>query len=256
MPNPIYRYPLDTTGINPDNKVVGEIHTLQSALEVRILAPIYGAFFTESLILYDNTTNQQLIRGVHYQPLELLQEASLRYGQEICLLIGITDSNISSTISIENIQYLGGYYQNNAQNLISMYEAVINDNRPVDWLNIFNKPLTYPPSLHTHLFTDVQGFQYLNDQLERLRDAIILNNVPQFEALIEWVINYIQRATDNDVKFCRNQDRLISLGQVLELLRRSGINPSCPITFEELGTMEECCSTNTECDTIKFTRFD
>lgn len=254
MPIPIYRYPLDTTGTNLDNLVQGEIHALTSTLQNRVLSPTYGAYFTESLKAFDDNTGRQLVRGVDYQCIELLQEASMRYGKEITLLILITNKDVSANIRI-NYQVLGGYYQNDASNLINMYEAAANDNRPIDWVNIFNKPLEYPPSLHSHILSDVYGFQAVVNELERLRDAIILNNIPQFEALMDWVYSTVNRATDKDISFCvkkENQNKLVSLGQVILLLNQAGLKISCQQddnnfisnqqNVNKFGTFgEECC---------------
>lgn len=194
MPLPIIRYTLDPTGLNPDNRVVGEIHNLSSR-DIRAAAPIYGAYFTDSLRVYDNSTDKLLARGTDYQCVELLQDASLSYGKEICLLVLILNKQISNQIRI-NYQVLGGGFQNPADNIINLYENVIKDERPVDWVNVLNKPLEYPPSLHQHLINDVVGFQSLIHSIERVRNAIILSDVPAYEALLDHVYEQNQELRD------------------------------------------------------------
>lgn len=185
MTLPLIRYALDPTGVNPDNLVVGETHTL-STTQVRAVAPTYGAFYTESLQVWDNTNNRLLVRGIDYQCVELLQEATLRYGKEISLLVLILNQTVSSVVRL-NYQTLGGLYQNNASGIVDMYNALIIDNRPVDWVNVLNKPLEFPPPLHNHLLQDVYGFESVVVALERVRNAIVLSDVPAFEDLIDWV---------------------------------------------------------------------
>ena len=65
MTIPIIRYELDTTGENPNNKVVGEIRSLSNN-DLRAVAPSYGAYFTESLIVKDSELDEQLaiVKGV------------------------------------------------------------------------------------------------------------------------------------------------------------------------------------------------
>jgi hypothetical protein len=190
MTIPIQRYPLDRTGINPDNLVVGELHMLSSR-ETRAVAPTYGAFFSDrTLRVYDNSTNQALTRGVHYQCVDLLQEASMMTGKEISMVILILDQTVSNVVRI-NYQVLGGAFQNDAAGILNLYETAIKDDRPVSWINLLNKPTEYNPTIHRHLLEDVIGFEPVVAALERVRNAIILSDVPAFEALIDWFNSHV-----------------------------------------------------------------
>jgi hypothetical protein len=194
MPLPLVRYPLDPTGVNPDNAIAGEIHTL-NIRRIRAVAPTYGPFFTQSLLVYDRADNRQLIRGTDYQCVELLQEATLRFGKEISEIILILDPTVSNEVIIY-YQTLGGMFQNNAAGIVNMYETAMMDHRPVDWVNVLNKPYEYPPSLHNHLLTDLYGFDVLVVALERIRNAILLSDVPAFESLITYVDTSVQSVAD------------------------------------------------------------
>ena len=184
MPNPIFRYPVDLTGTNYNNLVADEPHTLVN-LPNRAVIPMYAPYFSESLVVRDAITNALLIKGEQYQCLQLVEEATIKTGKEVCEVILITDSNVSNQV-IVTYQTIGGLYQRTSDAILAMYNTVINDNRPVDWSNVLNKPYNYPPSLHKHLFQDVVGFEPLIVELERLRNAITLSNVPAFEAIIDW----------------------------------------------------------------------
>lgn len=185
MPIPIYTYPLDPTGTNANNLVQGEVHSL-SARPIRILAPNYGAFFTDSVVVRDNVTNAILTKGTQYECVQLHQVASLKFGKNICTLIMIKDPDVNSAVKVR-YQVVGGEYSDNSANIITMYEAVVNDNRTVDWLDVSDKPLQYPPTLHNQLLSSVYGFEPLVDAIDRLRQALILTNVPAFEELIDWI---------------------------------------------------------------------
>lgn len=222
MPLPIVRYPLDPTGINPDNRVHGEIHNL-STRPIRGVAPTFGPFFTESLVVYDDTTNNLLVRGEDYQCVELLQEATVKFGKEICSLILILNESVSVVVRI-NYQVLGGLYQNNASNVINMYETYILDNRPVDWLNVLNKPLQYPPALHNHLLQDIWGFEPVVVALERIRNALILSDVPAFEALIAWVRNHTQVVDEQTILDGSASNKLLTWDRLLFALDKLNFN--------------------------------
>lgn len=185
MPPSLIRYELDPTGINNDNRVENEPHTLTSS-QVRAVTPLYGPFFTNNLQVFDVGNGQLLTRGTHFQCVELLQEATLKYGKEICSVVLIIDPLVSSNLSV-NYNALGGLYQNDSTAIANLYEAVINDNRQVLWENVLNKPIEYPPTLHRHLLDDLFGFEYVVAALERIRNAILLTDVPAFEALLDLV---------------------------------------------------------------------
>lgn len=189
MPIPIYTYAFDPTGLDPNNYIQGEVHTL-SARPIRIVAPQHGAYYTESIVVRDHITNTILTKGTQYECVQLLQEAAVRIGKEICTLILIKDPDVNSQVRL-NYQVVGGNYSNNVSNIVAMYEAVANDNRTVDWLNIQDKPLEYPPALHNQLLSTVYGFEPMVAALERLRQTIALGNVPVYESLITWIMNMI-----------------------------------------------------------------
>lgn len=223
MTLPIARYPLDPTGLNPDNAISGEIHTL-NIRQVRAIAPTYGPFFIESLALYDNATNRLLIKGIDFQCVELLQEATLRYGKEIAELILILDQTVSNEVRV-SYQVLGGLYQNNASGIMQMYETAMLDNRPVDWVNVLNKPYEYTPTLHRHLLEDVYGFEYIVVALERIRNAIMLSDVPAFEALITWVkARSLDTVTFSDIDNVNSVEKYVTFDKLLYALDKLNFN--------------------------------
>lgn len=182
------RYALDPTGKSSDNLVAGEVRELTPGA-MRAVAPKYGPFFTESMVIYDNGTNRLLIRGVDYELVDLVQEATLKYGQEIMAAILIKNTAVTSQVRI-TYQVLGGLYQNNSEGIIELYNALMGDARGVDWSKVFNKPKDYPPAPHMHDLMNIHGFGPLVVALERVRDAIVLSNIPAFEDLVSWVKAY------------------------------------------------------------------
>lgn len=183
----IPRYELDPTGLNPSNLIIDEPHVLSNR-EVRSISVNYGPFFNNSVIVKDGST--VLVNGVDYQCSELHQEATLKYGKEISTVILILNTNVHTNVTV-TYQTLGGHYLNDGQIIASLYESVINDNRPVDWENVFNKPGFFPPTLHRHLLEDVYGFEAVVDALERIRNAITLGQLDIVLTLIEELLaNY------------------------------------------------------------------
>lgn len=171
---------LDPSGQNPDNLISNEPYSLSSR-QTRSIATKMGPFFAKSLVIRDGT--RELNRGTDYQVVELHQEATLLYAQEIASIVLIINPAVSSTGTI-SYQALGGHYASNSAPIANLYETVINDNRPVDWVNVLNKLVEYPPSIHRHLLEDIYGFEPVVDYLERIKSAITLGQTDVLLSII------------------------------------------------------------------------
>lgn len=179
---------LDITGANVNNRIVNEPHTL-SGSTYRAVSPKLGPFFSETLQVRDGVTLLQ--RGVHYQVVELHQEATLTYGQEISSVILIIAASVSSNVTV-TYQALGGHYAYSNDSIARVYEAVIADSRPIGWENIFNKPTEYPPTIHRHLLDDVYGFEPVVDGLERIKRAVTMGQTDVILSIVNNLIGDIE----------------------------------------------------------------
>lgn len=190
--NPLvpYRYPEDGTGLNSDNAVVGEVHTLKTG-NIRCVAPIYGGFFCESIVVYNHDTGIQLIEGVDYYFAELYEFPSHRYGKEICGLVVVKNRYLNNVRL--NYQALGGSYSYSMDSIIAMLEAQAIDTRPVHWPDILSKPAGFTPASHWHDIGDIYGFEYLVHSIERLRSAVLVGDVTSHDEIFK----FIDRAIDD-----------------------------------------------------------
>ena len=177
----------DSTGKNSDNLILDEPHNLSSR-PTRSIAPEYGAFFADSFVLRSGSTTWG-VRGQDYQIVELHQEATLKFGREICSVVLVLNRDIPSDVVI-SYQALGGPYSHNDKSIANLYQSVINDSRPIDWANVFDKPSEFAPTIHRHLLDDVYGFEPVVDYLERIKRAITLGQT-------EVVLSIIDRALSN-----------------------------------------------------------
>lgn len=216
MPITTVALDLDTTGRNPDNKIVNEPHSL-SGRPTRSIAPIHGAFYADSLQVMDGVT--QLQRGVDFQIVELHQEATLRFGKEVASVVLIINRQVSSNPTI-TYQAVGGHYANSDRAIANMYQSVISDSRPVDWTNVFNKPTEYAPTLHRHLLDDVYGFEPVVDYLERIKRAITLG---QTDVVLSIVKSLLARFDCKDIPKVIPNTKLIQYDALLYFLSRRKI---------------------------------
>jgi hypothetical protein len=186
-PTPIYRYPLDGTGQSPDNLVVGEEHQLSNRA-VRCVAPTYGGFFAESVVVKDLATNLSLIRGIDYNFGELFEFPTGRYGKEIFGIIAITKPGVTK-VTIQ-YQVLGGDYSYSMDSIIAMMDSLNLGERPVEWGSIISRPALFDPASHFHDIGDVYGFEYLVHAIDLVRQAILMGDVVSHDE----IYRYIDRA--------------------------------------------------------------
>ena len=168
------RYNLDLTGVNVNNRVVDEPHLL-TVKQFRSVAPIYGPYYTESLIVTDMSTQQVLIRDIHYKCVDVVGIATAQSGKEICTILVITSTGVGSQIKL-TYQALGGGYERTNEAIKTLVDNLLIDNRPATWPGIINRPDGFTPSHHLHRVGDVIGFEYLVAELERLKNAILLGD--------------------------------------------------------------------------------
>lgn len=203
---PLIRYPEDLTGVNPDNRILNEIHTISpytSSRPRRIVIPNFRPFFTDTtyLKLYDlgsSTPLTPLVKDADYKCVELSEEASIASGKEVCHSVIIENINVSEQVAV-SYQTVGGLYTNDTANLVSLINTGLNDTRPVPWDNLLGKPFEFESLPHPHHLNDVIGYAPLIVALERLQTAITLSNNPAFERLVEYVRREIANHTHQDI---------------------------------------------------------
>ena len=193
---PIIRYPEDLTGINPDNRIANEIHTVHPyrvSRPRRIVIPNFRPFFTDTAYLqvYDlgsSTPLTPLIKDVDYKCVEISEEACIQTGKEVCQSIIIENIHVTTQVAV-SYQTIGGLYTSDTSTLVNLLNSGLNDTRPVHWDNLTNKPFTYDPAPHLHHLNDVVGYAPLIVALERLHGAITLGNSDAFENLTRYLNN-------------------------------------------------------------------
>jgi hypothetical protein len=130
-----------------------------------------------------------------YSLAELLQDATMQFGQGVYCVVLITDAAVSNNVVLQ-YQAVGGEYQNSADGVIAAYQLAMSNSGVVSWASIMNKPVDYPPALHSHLLSDVYGFGAIVSALERIRNAILLNGIPTLTAIVDWFASAIVSETN------------------------------------------------------------
>lgn len=181
----LIRYPLDPTGTSPNNYVQGEEHTLLRR-KVRAVAPTYGAFFTESMQVYDVDNGRPLDKGIDYDTVELYELPTVQFGKEVHAVVLIKNENVGDNITL-SYQVVGGEYSASASAIIHMIDTLALDNRPVDWGDLIAKPTEFEPSEHLHDAGDLYGFEYVTNALERVARAVVQGDHVSHDAIYRYI---------------------------------------------------------------------
>lgn len=187
----VYKYPLDLTGNNPNNLVLGEPHTLPAG-DNRAVVPNYGAFFADSLRVREVETGRVLIPRQDFKAVQLYQEATQQTGLEVCAALVVTNNDISSNIEVD-YQAIGGEFSYSVIGLRKMLEDLNLDDRPVRWGDMIGRPSEFPPAPHLHDAGDLYGFEYLVEAIDALRHAIMTGQ----EAALGELRQYIELVEDD-----------------------------------------------------------
>lgn len=189
MPDILLRYGLDVTGTNPDNLVRNESHSL-SDLRFRALAPVHGAFYTQGCVLTDLADGRILTLGEDYSFAYLYSSATVLYGKEVVGAAIITNTSVSSSVSI-TYQALGGHYSNNIEAVVGMLETSIGDKQSDNFIDIMNRPRAFLPSPHTHDMGDGIGFEFLIFAIDKLAATISWQDMTTLDGLFLKVDDFL-----------------------------------------------------------------
>ena len=181
----LLRYPLDLTGRNPDNLIRGESHVLKD-MRFRAIAPFYGAFYGDTVVLYDETNSRPLVRNKDFVTAEVLVDKTSLTGQPVNGIILIINRQVSKHVRID-YQCLGGDNFKNNQSIENLLKVEHDDYVSYSYLDINKKPETFKPTFHKHNVAEIYGFEYLTYLLESIRNAVIWKKLDLVKELISKV---------------------------------------------------------------------
>lgn len=192
----IKKFPLDLTGRNPDNLVLGEPHELVETSRdgKRAFVPNYGGFYTQDMVVRD-ASGTELKKGADYIATYLYEDATEKSGLEVCGAVVVVNPKISSTVYLD-YRVVGGSFAVSTNALEQVLQSLAEDDRPIKWGNIVGRPSVFPPGGHLHALWELYGFEYLVVQLERLTQAIIAGDQAILDEMREYIRTLHQEALD------------------------------------------------------------
>lgn len=164
LPN-IKEYRFDYSGEARENYVHEERLTApQDGNKNFIFAPRHAPFYMTSILITDKN-GKLLIEDTDYEFVNLMGRLTERTAKPVGSLIKLLKPYPEVLASYQVV----GSDSIIDQSIINLIWAGINDDRPMYFENLRNRPLVYRPKLHGHdLRHDVNGFTDVNDCLLRL----------------------------------------------------------------------------------------
>ena len=170
----------DYTGVYPDYKKLNEAVAVPAN---KIFIPAEGAFYTQSVVLYDNVNQRTLNPYADYIFLQFENGASAKSAQEVALYIAIKNPAVSNDLKFVEYQFVGGFYQRYAELVQPVISALT-----IDIQNVVNGQMIHSPELfpEEHLLrTNSATFscEFMVWAIEEITQALLIGNEVEHQAI-------------------------------------------------------------------------
>lgn len=185
-------YVLDTTGINPNNLVVNEQHTITEVNNspYRFIIPTFSPFYLDNFALkYDDGLGNEtvLIEGVDYSLCMPYIGGSRSIGKMLYGGITIMNNYINGSIKV-SYQTLGGDWVADTSYVLAILADLVYNPRITIWDIITNVQEVFPPINHDQSLDYVYGYQDLITAINNLADTIA-NAPTQSLSFVQHLLN-------------------------------------------------------------------
>lgn len=167
-----YLYEFDHTAANPSNLISNEPHSVVIN-ESKLITLDHGCFYTEGLVIEINSppyTPLVLNTDYFFRGFEPNLTAMSGHEAASAIYFPTYTGNIRITY-----QVVGGADSFNSIIRKNIADAITaNNNLPIDWNTIGNKPTVYPQDPHTHsVLDDLNDLYRLSEKMEGIREALV-----------------------------------------------------------------------------------
>lgn len=157
MQTPIVRqFRDDVLNKNPENQIRGEPFTTETpGIYTRVIVPKQSPFFIKSLKLY--FLNGEPMTEDHWEIYKIMPGLTSLAAQGVACMIRLKDPDIVEGLLDYDVVGEFTLFDTAMMNLVV---TATEDDRMIDFFNLKNRPIVYPPVLHPHsLLYDIMAFQ-------------------------------------------------------------------------------------------------
>jgi hypothetical protein len=201
MQIPIVReYQTDIEGKNPENQIRDEPKFTPAGEFSRVIVPRHAPFFVNTLVV-KLPNGKVLDKDVHYRMMRLMTRLTEETGQPVGCLIELLDPAITDVLLDYNTV---GHFSLIDNSMLQLITAAMNDDRPVLWENLQNKPTVFPPTWHGQSITqDIVAWQdlievfddYLHLMTRNGRELIQVRIDHFYDLLSNYIVVYTRMLT-------------------------------------------------------------
>lgn len=158
-------YKLDFTGVSEFNKITHEYGARSETKFTEVMIPLQAPFYINSVKLF-HLSGEPMVLDKDYEFYGLLSNLTEHTAKSVGLFIRLKKESIKEWY----IDYqCVGNFNKLTDEILQMLKSITQDDRPIDWENIDNKPLWFIPRLHRHDYTfHFFGFTDLAKELLRV----------------------------------------------------------------------------------------
>ncbi len=188
-----YKRPFDPVGTMATNRVVGEIHPLNTNEDKAFVLEL-GAFYSDTLILRDSSTGDILTLEEDYKLLNASVDAIKISGKRVDTVVFMLNTDFTA-VEVD-YQAVGGIYSVLSMAVIDLLEQNKNAVRePIYWATILNKPDEITPVAHTHDFSNLYRIDDGINALTKVLENIYQNDLIDYRDVYDYLYTKIKAIT-------------------------------------------------------------
>ena len=177
MPNNQITYPIDYTGVSPDNLVDREIHMLSEINDGtrRTLIPYHGPFYPDNFKLEFRDTNgnyTELTRDEDYYLSIPYLSGRVSTNKECFAGITVTTELVNGVVLITYQSMGTGWWNGARDDVLEGFATKVYNPRTSAWDIIAHLPEMFPPGPHYVRVEDTRGMDDLIDKMSEIQVAL------------------------------------------------------------------------------------
>lgn len=186
------RYLPDETGKNQDNLVRKEPHHLPVAVRGRVIVPLHGSFFGESVVVRDRLSGRELTPKRDFTCAGLRAKQTCVAESAIYAFILVTDDKCSTDVEIDYQVYGNDMFQF-VEPTIQLLEESFETNDGIPMAKLGKLPREWPVTFHYHDLGNIDKFDFMLFNLDKIRNCLLANNPAVFKYLLDFekIINLL-----------------------------------------------------------------
>lgn len=200
----VQEYKTDMRRENPENEVEDEPFKVDAGKFTRVIVPRHAPFFVKSLKLkYPN--GEPMILDEDYEIFRIMPRLTGLAAEPVACMVTLKKPEI--TAGLISYHVVGEFPLLDSAMLQLIVDA-INDDRPVYWENLQNKPSVFPPTLHAHsvlydiicLQDTIEFLGSMQELIEAQGMDIVERRLTHYMDLVDWYIGIYGKMLDDFLK--------------------------------------------------------